>query len=128
MVQNFRCLQRDRRPDARHDLIATRNGPTRAWSSAKLSTLATATWSQPQQRRGLIPWARQQVERILYAQRGAASSKAGAVGGFLLEHNLEAIGDPARERNILQDQQFDRDHGGSGAGTVAPQFEFRFGK
>ena len=77
---------------------------------------------------GLIPWARQQVERILYAQRGAASSKAGAVGGFLLEHNLEAIGDPARERNILQDQQFDRDHGGNGAGTVAPQFEFRFGK
>ena len=45
-----------------------------------------------------------------------------------MEHNLEAIGDPARERNILQDQQFDRDHGGNGAGTVAPQFEFRFGK
>ena len=77
---------------------------------------------------GLIPWARQQVEKILYDQRGAASSKAGAVGGFIVEHNLEAIGDPARERNILQDQQFDRDHGGSGAGTVAPQFEFRFGK
>jgi len=77
---------------------------------------------------GLIPWARQQVEKILYDQRGAASSKAGAVGGFIVEHNLEAIGDPARERNILQDQQFDRDHGGSGDGTVAPQFEFRFGK
>ena len=77
---------------------------------------------------GLIPWARQQVEKILYDQRGAASSKAGPVGGFIVEHNIEAIGDPARERNILQDQQFDRDHGGSGAGTVAPQFEFRFGK
>jgi len=77
---------------------------------------------------GLIPWARQQVEKILYDQRGAASSKAGAVGGFIVEHNLEAIGDPAREHNILQDQQFDRDHGGSGASTVPPQFEFRFGK
>ena len=77
---------------------------------------------------GLIPWARQQVEQILYDQRGAASSKAGAVGGFVVEHNLEAIGDPARERNILQDQQFDRDQGGHGAGVVPPQFEFRFGK
>jgi hypothetical protein len=76
---------------------------------------------------GLIPWARQQVEKILYDQRGAASSKAGAIGGFLIEHNLEAIGDPARERNILQDQQFDRDHGGTGS-VVSPQFEFRFGK
>ena len=77
---------------------------------------------------GLLPWARQQVEQILYAQRKEASVKLGNVGGYLAEHNLEAIGDPTLERNILQQQDFDRQHGGNGGGVPMPQFEWRFGK
>jgi hypothetical protein len=76
---------------------------------------------------GLIPWARQQVEKIIYAQRKEASVKLGKVGGYLAEHNLEAIGDPAREKNILQQQEFDKQHGGDGS-VLMPQFEWRFGK
>jgi WD40 domain-containing protein len=66
-------------------------------------------------------------EKILYANRKDAKSKLGNVGGYLVEHNLEAIGDPARERDILQQQEFDRVHGGTGQ-AVVPQFEWRFGK
>jgi hypothetical protein len=74
-----------------------------------------------------VPEARKQVEKILYANRKDAKSKLGKVGGYLVEHNLEAIGDPARERDILQQQEFDRVHGGTGQ-AVVPQFEWRFGK
>jgi len=74
-----------------------------------------------------IPWARTQVEQILYANRKEARTKLGLVGGYLIEHNLEAIGDVARERDLLHQQEFDRAHGGSGQ-AVMPQFEWRFGK
>jgi hypothetical protein len=74
-----------------------------------------------------VPEARKQVEKILYANRKDAKSKLGNVGGYLVEHNLEAIGDPARERDILQQQEFDRLHGGTGQ-AVVPQLEWRFGK
>ncbi len=74
-----------------------------------------------------IPWARTQVEQILYANRTEARTKLGLVGGYLVEHNLEAIGDVARERDLLHQQEFDRAHGGSGR-AVMSQFEWRFGK
>ena len=76
---------------------------------------------------GYIPDARLQVEKILYANRKEAKTKLGPVGGYVVEHNLEAIGDPARERDILHQQEFDRAHGGTGQ-AVTPQFEWRFGK
>ena len=77
---------------------------------------------------GYIPQARHQVEQIIYAQRKEAKSKLGAAGGYVVEHNLEAIGDPAREQNVLRDQEFDRAHGGDGSSVISPQFEWRFGK
>ena len=77
---------------------------------------------------GYIPAARHQVEQIIYAQRKDAKSKLGAAGGYVAEHNLEAIGDPAREQNILGDQESDRARGGDGSSVISPQFEWRFGK
>jgi hypothetical protein len=74
-----------------------------------------------------VPEARKQVEKILYANRKDAKSKLGNVLGYAVEHNLEASGDPARERDILRQQEFDRAHGGIGR-TIMPQFEWRFGK
>lgn len=76
---------------------------------------------------GYIPEARKQVEQILYHERKEGASKLGDIGGYLVEHNLEAIGDPSRERDILRQQDFDRRNGGTGT-AVGSQFEWRFGK
>lgn len=76
---------------------------------------------------GYISEARKQVEQIVYHERKTSKSKLGEVGGYLVEHNIEAIGDPQRERDILQRQDFDRRQGGSGA-VPGSWFEWRWGK
>lgn len=88
-----------------------------------LDTIKQANW----QALGYIPAARKQVEQILYRERKEGRSKLGEVGGYLVEHNLEAIGDPLRERNILQQQELDRRGGGPGT-AVGFQFQWRIGK
>lgn len=76
----------------------------------------------------MIPWARKQVEKILYDQRSQAKAKVGNIAGYFVSHNIEAIGDPAQDQYLMQRQQFDRETGGNGRGQVASQFMWRFGK
>lgn len=88
-----------------------------------LDTIKQANW----QALGYIPAARKQVEQILYHERREGKSKLGPAFGYFVEHNLEAIGDPLRERNILHQQEFDRRNGGPGA-AFGSQLQWRIGK
>jgi Domain of unknown function (DUF4157) len=74
-----------------------------------------------------VPEARRQVEDVLYANRKDAKSKVGAAGGYLVERNMNAIGAPGRERDLVRQQESDRVRGGDGR-VMAPMLEWRFGK
>jgi hypothetical protein len=82
---------------------------------------------------GYIPAAADQVESLVYKERGSAPGELGArfgklkpIGdalGHVVEANMDAVGDPGRERQILQNQDLDRATGRDReGGRVEPSF------
>jgi hypothetical protein len=79
---------------------------------------------------GYIPDAAAQVEDLIYRERGSApgefGSRAGLFGkalGHVIESNLDAVGDPGREGQILRNQELDRASGRDrDGGRVEPSF------
>jgi hypothetical protein len=82
---------------------------------------------------GYIPWSAEHVEELIYKERGSApgefGSRAGAAGkvlGHIVESNLDAIGDPSRENQILRDQELDRATGRDrDGGRIEPSFTIK---
>ena len=82
---------------------------------------------------GYIPWAAEHVEELIYKERGSApgefGSRLGPVGnilGRIAESNLDTIGDPSRENQILRNQELDRATGRDrDGGRVEPSFTIK---
>jgi hypothetical protein len=113
--------------ESRQQVIAAHNAKTRPNPQEVLAFFPNEKTRAKANLQALayIPEARKQVEALLYSQRTEAKAKLGNIGGYLVEHNLEAIGDPARENDLLRQQDFDRAHGGNGNVPMS-QFEWRF--
>ena len=82
---------------------------------------------------GYIPWAAEHVEELIYKERGSAPGEFGSrvpvigkVIGHVVESNLDAIGDPSRENQILRNQDLDRATGRDrDGGRVEPSFTIK---
>ncbi|HSS03078.1 MAG TPA: DUF4157 domain-containing protein, partial [Kofleriaceae bacterium] len=82
---------------------------------------------------GYIPWAAEHVEELIYKERGSAPGEfasrvpiIGGVIGHVVESNLDAIGDPSRENQILRNQELDRATGRDrDGGRIEPSFTIK---
>ncbi len=80
----------------------------------------------------LIPEARRKVAELIYKERGSVPSLLGdRMGGFgkvvgaIAQHNLDTIGDPARERELKLNAELDRAAGHDDGPQVRPSFTLK---
>ena len=66
-----------------------------------------------------IPWGVAEIGGLIYRQRGMAPTQFGAIIGGIIESNIQTIGSPGRERQLLEiHERAER----TGQPQVAPQF------